>query len=153
MKKSSASAEWSGDLESGSGTITFGQNEPVNLDYSFESRFGKDRGNRPEELIAAAHAGCYSMALSHLLDEEGVTPTRVITAAEVSLDEDDDGFSITTILLHTSVLADELDLEDLEQFAETAKDNCPVSKALAGADISVEAVLMDSRGELGVSSA
>lgn len=150
MKKSTATAEWSGDLESGTGTIQFGEKKKVQVDYSAASRFGEDTGNRPEELIAAAHAGCYSMALSHVLNEAGEKSERVVTSAAVSLEEDGDGFSITTIQLKTNVLAEGLTEENLKKHAETAKVNCPVSKVLAGADISVEAVLMDSTGELGV---
>ena len=145
-----ATAEWSGNLSEGRGTFTFGKEEPTTQSYSFNSRFEDENGTGPEDLIAAAHAACYSMALSHLLNEEGKHPERVLTSADVSLATNDEGPSVTSSKLHTTVLCPDLDKEELDKLASAAAENCPVSKALAGIEISVEAELMDSRGKLGV---
>jgi osmotically inducible protein OsmC len=90
------------------------------------------------------------MALSHLLNEEGESPERVLTSAEVSLTEEGDGFSVASSRLQTTVLSPGLTKEKLEKLAAAAAENCPVSKALAGVEITVAAELMDSRGKLGV---
>ncbi len=148
--KKTATAEWSGNLKDGNGSFSFGQDHPITVPYSFDSRFKEGKGVGPEDLIAAAHAGCYSMALSHLLAEDGETPERVITSASVTLAENEDGFSIATSLLQTTVLSPGLTKEKLEKLAVAAAENCPVSKALAGVEISVEFVLMDSIGEMGM---
>ncbi len=145
-----ATAEWSGNLPGGTGSFSFGSEQPVSQSYSFNSRFEDENGTGPEDLIAAAHAACYSMALSHLLNEEGKHPERVLTSADVSLDTNGDEPSVSSSKLHTTVLCPDLDKQELEKLASAAAENCPVSKALAGIEISVEAELMDSRGELGV---
>lgn len=149
MTKKTATAEWSGDLESGNGSFSFGRETGITRAYTKESRFEEGKGVGPEDLIAAAHAGCYSMALSHLLNEEGETPQRVATSAEVSLGADGDGFSIAASKLKTTVLCPGLTREKLEKIATAAAENCPVSKALSGVEISVDAILMDERGKLG----
>lgn len=145
-----ATAEWSGNLPEGHGAFSFGSENRVSQPYSFHSRFEDENGTGPEDLIAAAHAACYSMALSHLLNEEGKHPERVLTSADVSLSANGEGPSMKSSKLHTSVLCEDLDKEELEKLASAAAENCPVSKALAGIDISVEAELMDSRAKLGV---
>ncbi|HKL20153.1 MAG TPA: OsmC family peroxiredoxin [Tichowtungia sp.] len=145
-----ATAEWSGNLSGGKGSFSYGKERPVTQPYSFNSRFEDENGTGPEDLIAAAHAACYSMALSHLLNEEGFHPERVLTAADVSLAENGEGPSVRSSHLHTTVLCPEMEKPVLDKLASAAAENCPVSKALAGVDISVEAELMDSRGELGV---
>jgi lipoyl-dependent peroxiredoxin len=149
MIKKAATAEWSGNLESGSGSFSFGHEPGISETYTKESRFEEGKGVGPEDLIAAAHAGCYSMALSDLLTEEAEAPQRVMTSATVSLGEDSDGFSIATSKLKTNVLCPGLTKEKLQKLASAAAENCPVSKALVGVEISVDAVLMDSRGEPG----
>lgn len=145
-----ASAEWSGKLNSGVGAISYGHGGRITESYSFDSRFSEGVGVGPEDLIAAAHAACYSMALSHLLNEEGESPERVVTSADVSLAESGDGFSIAASRLHTTVLSPGLTVETLKKLASAAAENCPVSKALAGVEITVESNLMNSGGELGV---
>jgi osmotically inducible protein OsmC len=149
MTTKSASAEWGGNLEDGTGTLHFGDKKRISEPYCFDSRFKEGMGTGPEDLIAAAHAGCFSMALAHLLDGKEFDPERVVTSAAVSLEEDDDGFAITTIRLKTSVLCPDLEEKELQMYAEDAAENCPVSKALAGADITVDAVLLNENGLLG----
>src|SRR4051812_9239022 len=107
MPKRTAEAEWQGDLPSGSGTMSFGSGAYTG-NYSFQSRFEEGEGTNPEELIAAAHAGCFSMALANVLSKAGHTPNSVRTTAHVSLDKDDGGFSITRSELTTEVSVDGL---------------------------------------------
>lgn len=109
--------------------------------YSFVSRFEDGAGTNPEELIAAAHAGCFSMALSAALGRAGHDPESVSTTAKVQLDKGDSGFSITTITLVTNASVPGIDDAQFQQIAAEAKANCPVSRALAGVDIKLEATL------------
>ena len=109
--------------------------------YSFASRFEEGTGTNPEELIGAAHAGCFSMALSAALAEEGYSPESVETHAEVTLKVSDDGPAITNIHLNTTARVPDIEEEDFQAIAEDAKNNCPVSKALAGPKITLDAVL------------
>ena len=133
-------AEWNGDLKSGSGTVRFGSGA-YNGPYSFKSRFESGTGTNPEELIAAAHAGCFSMALSATLGGAGFTPTKINTTAAVRLDEVSGGFAITAITLTTNAQIPGIDAAKFQEIAEQAKTNCPVSKVLAGAKITLEATL------------
>jgi osmotically inducible protein OsmC len=135
-------AKWEGNLKRGKGLVEFGDGAFAQP-YSFSSRFEKGKGTNPEELIAAAHAACFSMALSHLLSESGFDPKRVFTTATVHLDKAEEGFEITTIDLRTEAEVDGIDEATFKEHAETAKENCPVSKALAGCDIHLEAVLSE----------
>jgi osmotically inducible protein OsmC len=109
--------------------------------YSYRSRFEEGDGTNPEELIAAAHAGCYSMALSNVLAEEGNDPESVDTTAEVKLRMLESGPAITKIHLTTTAHVPGLDDETFQELAAAAKDGCPVSKALAGAEITLDATL------------
>lgn len=110
--------------------------------YSFASRFEDGDGSNPDELIAAAHAGCFSMALSNLLAEAGHDPTSVHTTAEVTLQMlPDDGPTITKIHLTAEATVPGLDDETFQEHAQAAKEGCPVSKALAGPDITLDATL------------
>lgn len=140
MPKRKAEAVWNGDLKNGKGTMKFGSGA-YEGSYSFASRFEDGTGTNPEELIGAAHAGCYSMALSNELAEAGFTPQSVETNADVTLEMVDGNPTISKILL--KVEADIPDIKDAEfqDFAEGAKKNCPVSKALAGVEISLETSL------------
>jgi osmotically inducible protein OsmC len=135
-----ADAEWKGALKDGSGTVSLGSGAFTGP-YTFASRFEQGDGTNPEELIAAAHAGCFSMALSHLLSEEGHAPTRVATSAAVHLKKDGEAFTISTVELRTSAAVPGVDADTFAAAAETAKETCPVSKALAGAEITLEATL------------
>jgi osmotically inducible protein OsmC len=109
--------------------------------YSFGSRFEEDPGTNPEELIAAAHAGCFSMALSGALGRAGHTPDQVSTTAKVHLEKVDQGFKITRIHLTTEAKVPGIEEAAFQEQAEGAKQNCPVSKVLAGAEITLDAKL------------
>jgi len=110
--------------------------------YSFSSRFEEGTGTNPEELVAAAHAGCFSMALSGALGRSGHPPTRVHTTARVHLDKAEVGFHIPHIELECEAEVPGIDAADFQRLAEEAKANCPVSKLYAGAEITLEAKLL-----------
>lgn len=140
MQTRRGTAEWRGTLEEGEGRISFGDgrfDEP----YTAASRFKSGTGTNPEELLGAAHAACFSMALSHGLAQAGHAPERVRTDADVQLEESDGGFSLTTIRLKTEARVPGLDENTFQQIATEAKENCPVSKALKGCNIELEARL------------
>ncbi len=140
MKKRQAEAVWQGKLKEGKGSVKLGSGE-LETQYSFQSRFEEGEGTNPEELIGAAHAGCFSMALANILEEEGYNPREISTGAEVSLDEIEGDFTITDIALSTSASVPDIEKEVFQEYAEAAKVNCPVSKALAGTEITLEADL------------
>lgn len=133
-----SSAEWKGTLKQGSGTMKVGSGAWEGP-YTFASRFESGRGTNPEELIGAAHAGCYSMFLSALLSDAGFTPTRISTTATVHLG---DGPTIDLIELSTEAAVPNLTDAAFQQHAEAAKKGCPVSKALAGPKITLTAKLL-----------
>ena len=137
----SSEAEWKGNLRNGHGTMKFGSGAFEGA-YSYLSRFEQAKGTNPEELIAAAHAGCFSMALSAGLSAAGFTPTRIHTTARVHLEPAGQGFAITKIELQTEAEIPGIDEPTFLQQAETAKKNCPVSKALAGPQITLAATLV-----------
>lgn len=110
--------------------------------YTFASRFEDGEGTNPEELIAAAHAGCFSMAFANELDGAGYTPESVSTTAAVELDFVDGEPTITTVELRTRVEVSDIDEDIFQEIAEAAKNGCPVSKVLAGASITVDAQLV-----------
>ncbi|MCP5419336.1 MAG: OsmC family protein [Gammaproteobacteria bacterium] len=141
MPVRASSAQWQGDLKSGQGTMRLGSGAYEGA-YSFPSRFESGKGTNPEELIAAAHAGCFSMAFSMILGNAGFTPTRIDTTAKVHLEPKDGGFAITRIDLVTEAVVPGIDAETFQTQATVAKENCPVSKVLAGASISLEAKLV-----------
>lgn len=140
MPKRTSNAVWNGDLKNGNGTMKFGSGA-YEGSYTFASRFENGKGTNPEELIASAHAGCFSMALSADLAKAGYTPESVETNAEVSLEILDDGPKITTIVLNTEARIPDINDGEFREIAEGAKNNCPVSKALAGVDIQLNATL------------
>lgn len=139
MKKT-ASAVWQGDLKSGKGTISTESGALKDNPYGFNTRFEGAPGTNPEELIGAAHAGCFSMALSMMLGQAGLTADRINTTAEVTLDKDDKGFSITAIALTLKAKVPGTDNEQFQQIANQAKEGCPVSRVL-NAQISLDATL------------
>ena len=141
MPVRSSSAEWKGNLMQGSGTMKLGSGAYEGK-YSFPSRFESGQGTNPEELIAAAHAGCYSMALSATLGKAGFNPTRVATTAKVHLEKVGEGFSITKIELITEAEIPGIDNAAFQTNAEAAKKGCPVSKALAATEITLSAKLV-----------
>ena len=135
-----AEARWDGDLRSGRGTIRLGSGA-FEGNYSFGTRFESAPGTNPEELIGAAHAGCFSMALSAGLTKAGKPPKRIETTAKVHLDKVGEGFAITGIDLVTQGEVPGLSKEDFERIAQDAKANCPVSKALGAVPIRLQATL------------
>ncbi len=141
MSKHYASAQWEGNLIKGNGKYTL-KTSGYQGSLSFPSRFEDDKSaSSPEELIGAAHASCFSMAFSHALDQAGFKPEKIETSAEVTLLKKEAGFKITTILLKTKASVKDIDKDKFMQIAEEAKKNCPVSQALTGADIKLEAIL------------
>lgn len=140
MPTTKAQAKWTGDLKSGSGKMKLASGA-YEGSYTFKSRFEEGDGTNPEELIGAAHAGCYSMALSNLLDEAGFTPKSVETKAYVTLDSVNGDPQITTIKLTVNADVPEIDNDTFMKSAEAAKKGCPVSKALAGVNIQLDASL------------
>jgi osmotically inducible protein OsmC len=134
-------AEWRGNLREGQGTMKLGSGAYEGR-YSFVSRFETGPGTNPEELIGAAHAGCFSMALSAGLSRAGFTPTRVHTTAKVHLESVEGGFGITKIELETEAQVPGINSAAFQQQAEAAKKNCPVSKALAATTITLNARLV-----------
>ncbi len=141
MAVRSAEAQWNGSLREGSGTMKLGSGA-FEGSYSFPSRFEEGKGTNPEELIGAAHAGCFSMALSAGLGRAGFEPKRVHTTAKVHLERGDAGFSITKIELTTEAEIPNIDEATFQQQAQDAKQNCPVSRALAGVEITLNAKLV-----------
>ena len=141
MIKRKAYAVWNGSIKNGSGTVELGSGA-FKGQYSFGSRFEEGVGTNPEELIGAAHAGCFSMALSLELSNAGYTVDEISTEAIVSLDKDDGGFKIPSIKLVTKARVPGIEMKDFAEFASAAKANCPVSKALTGVDIQLEAYLL-----------
>jgi lipoyl-dependent peroxiredoxin len=128
--KRKASAIWNGGLRDGRGTISTDSAVLRDTQYSFGTRFESGAGTNPEELIAAAHAGCFSMALSAQLGEAGLQPERIATTATVTLEKVADGFAITAVHLDLKARIPGADREAFEQAANAAKSGCPVSKVL-----------------------
>lgn len=139
MKKS-ASAHWSGGIKDGQGTISTDTKALREAPYGFKSRFEDGPGTNPEELIAAAHAACYSMALSLGLGNAGLTADSIDTQATVTLEKDGDGFSITAVQLNCRAKVPGVDAVTFDQIAQATKLGCPVSKVLK-ATITLNATL------------
>ena len=136
-----ATAEWQGDLPTGRGTFSSASGA-IDGAYSFSTRFEEEPGTNPEELIAAAHSSCFSMALSGVLSQGGNPPDSIRTEARVQLLKRGEGFGITRIELATVGRVPGVDQATFEQAAQTAKENCPISQALAAVpEITVEARL------------
>ncbi|HWM94298.1 MAG TPA: OsmC family protein [Thermoanaerobaculia bacterium] len=136
-----ANAVWEGDIKGGSGKVALGSGAFEGR-YSFGSRFEEAGGTNPEELIGAAHAGCFSMALSGGLGRGGHTPKRIATSAKVHIEKVGEGFSITRIELDTEAEVPGIDDATFQDFANKAKEGCPVSRALAGTEITLNAKLV-----------
>ena len=131
-------AEWNGDLKAGKGTVSVQSGAFSNTQYSYRSRFEEGTGTNPEELIGAAHAGCYSMALSNALSEAGHVPDSIKTTANVKME----GLKITEVLLQTEGSVPGLSQDEFQTYADEAKKNCPVSQALSALTINLEAKLV-----------
>ena len=140
MPTRESNAVWEGSIAKGSGVMRFGSGAYEGA-YDVPSRFEEGEGTNPEELIAAAHAGCFSMALSGNLTRAGSPPDRISTTAAVTIDKFDDGWRITKIHLTTEVEVSGMSDEDFQEQAKAAKANCPVSKALAA----VEEITLDAK--------
>lgn len=138
--KRNASAEWKGDLKSGKGTISSASGVLENTQYSFSTRFEEGKGTNPEELVAAAHAGCFSMALSAQLGERGITPESIRTTATVTLEKKDGGFAVTASHLDVKARIPGGDQAKFDEAAKAAKEGCPISKLL-NATITMNAAL------------
>lgn len=138
--KRTASAVWQGSLKEGKGTVSTQSGVLKETPYSFASRFEQAPQTNPEELIAAAHAGCFSMALSNIMGGAGVTPDRLATTATLSLEQVEGNWTITAIHLDLKAKAPNLDHAKFKELAEKAKAVCPVSRLLK-ADITLTATL------------
>jgi len=138
--KRKASAEWKGGIMDGRGSITTDSGVLSNTQYSFATRFQNGVGTNPEELIAAAHAGCFSMALSGILGAAKLTAETINTTATVSIEKQGEGFSITAVHLDVKAKIPGASVEAFNAAAKTAKEGCPVSKVL-NARITMDAML------------
>jgi lipoyl-dependent peroxiredoxin len=141
MAVRTARAQWEGSLQEGKGSMALGSGAFQGA-YSFASRFEEGSGTNPEELIGAAHAGCFSMALSGALGRAGFKPESVKTEAKVHLMKGDAGFAITKVELDTEARVPGIDEAKFQEIADGAKKGCPVSKALGGTEITLNAKLV-----------
>ena len=139
--KRRGSAVWSGGLKDGKGTVSTDSGALSGTPYNFGKRFGDEKGTNPEELIAAAHAACFSMFLSMVLGQAGMTAESIATTATVSLEQVEGGFAITSSHLQTAVKIPNADKAAFERAVEAAKTGCPVSKAL-NAKVTLDASLV-----------
>lgn len=140
MPTRTAHARWEGTIREGTGTIDFG-NGAFKGAYSFRSRFEDGKGTNPEELLGAAHAGCFAMALSLVLGKGGFTPDSIDATAHVTVTAQDGGFKITRSHIVCEAIVPGIDPGTFQTHAETAKAHCPVSQALAGTEITLQATL------------
>ena len=138
MSVRTARSLWNGTLKEGKGTMNFSN---YSGPYTYKSRFEEGAGTNPEELVGAAHSGCYSMFLAALISGEGLTPEQVETTAKVHLGKDDTGPVVTTIELDCQVKCDGLSQEKFKELAQAAKEKCPISRLVAAADIRLTATL------------
>ncbi|OLO03921.1 MULTISPECIES: OsmC family protein [Salinicola] len=138
--KKSGSAEWKGSLKKGKGVVSTESGALKDNPYGFNTRFEGEPGTNPEELIASAHASCFSMALSMMLGEEGIEPDSIKTDATVIMEKDDSGFTITEVQLKTVAKIPGADQATFDSAAQKAKEGCPISKLL-NAKISLDAKL------------
>ncbi|HEX8393591.1 MAG TPA: OsmC family peroxiredoxin [Longimicrobium sp.] len=140
MPTRKANATWEGGLQGGKGSFA-GESGVISGGYSFGTRFGEAKGTNPEELLAAAEAACFSMALAVGLEQNGTPATRVHTDAACTIDKVDEGFKITTMKLQVRAVVPGIDAAKFQEVAQATKVGCPVSKALAGVDIQLDAQL------------
>jgi osmotically inducible protein OsmC len=138
--KRTGSAVWQGDLKNGKGALSTNSGVLKDTQYSFSTRFESGAGTNPEELIAAAHAGCFAMAFSAMLGKAGFTPDKVAAKADVSLEQVQGNWTITTINLQLDAKVPGIDRAKFEEVANDAKKNCPVSRVL-NANITLQATL------------
>lgn len=138
--KRKASAVWQGGLKEGKGTVSTASGVLQDTQYSFSTRFEDGIGTNPEELVGAAHAGCFSMALSAQLGEAGLTPERIETAATVTMEKVEDGWSVTAVHLDVSATVPGAEQSAFDAAAQAAKAGCPISRLL-NAEITMDARL------------
>jgi len=141
MVKRKANAVWEGNLKQGKGKMALGSGV-FERSYSFGSRFRDEKGTNPEELIGAAHAGCFSMALANLLAQKGFSPKKIQTYANVNLEKTEMGFTIKSIDLNTEGEIPDITEADFIELAEEAKNGCPVYRALTGVEIFLSSELV-----------
>lgn len=139
--KRTGSAIWKGGIKSGAGTVSTESGVLDSVDYGFSKRFGDEPGTNPEELIGAAHAACFSMALSGALESRGMTADRIETSVEVTVDKIEGGFEISSAHLTVRATIPDGDAEEFAAAADEAKTGCPVSKALGAIEITMDASL------------
>lgn len=139
--KRKASAVWNGDLKNGKGSISSESGALSNVQYSFSTRFENGVGTNPEELIAAAHAGCFSMALSAQLGEAGMKPEKIETSATVTMDKQEKGWTVTEVVLDVKAKVPGADAAAFNKAANDAKAGCPISRLL-NAKITMNAALV-----------
>ena len=135
----SGSATWQGGLKDGNGTVSTQSGALKELSYGFNKRFGDEPGTNPEELIGAAHASCFSMALANMLSGAGLGGIDIKTTSKITLEKDGDGFTVTKAHLVTTISADG-DKAQIEDLAQQAKEGCPISKLL-NAEVTMEATV------------
>lgn len=135
----SGSATWNGGLKDGNGTVSTQSGALQDVAYGFNKRFGDEPGTNPEELIGAAHAACFSMALSNMLSEAGVGGIDIRTSSKITLEKDGDGFTVTKAHLTTRISGDG-ERAQIEELAQKAKAGCPISKLL-NAEITMDATV------------
>ncbi len=135
-----ASAHWAGNLKQGKGTISTESGALKDNPYGFNTRFENQPGTNPEELIGAAHAGCFSMAFAMLLGEENFTPDSIDTQATVTLERQSDGFAVTAVHLKMQARIPSIEQSKFDEIADKAKSGCPISKLL-NAKITLDATL------------
>ncbi|QFS82203.1 Peroxiredoxin OsmC [Roseivivax sp. THAF40] len=142
--KKFGTAHWAGDLQSGKGRVSTESTALDNTPYGFNTRFEDEPGSNPEELVGAAHAACYSMALSMILGQHDATADAIDTKATVSLEKDGDGFSVTKVHLEVKATVPGLDEAKFMEAANAAKEGCPISKLYKGgtAEITMDASLV-----------
>ena len=141
--KKTASSTWSGDIKTGKGSISTQSGALNKQPYGFNTRFEDEAGSNPEELVGAAHSACFSMALSLALGDAGFTADKIDSKATVSLDEVDDGFSVTHIALEVKARIDDIQNEQFQALCEQTKKSCPISKLL-NTEISLDATLQSA---------
>ncbi|PJE30002.1 OsmC family peroxiredoxin [Pseudooceanicola antarcticus] len=141
MRKT-ASARWTGTIKEGSGHLSTQSGALSDQPYGFNTRFEDAPGTNPEELIGAAHAGCFTMALSKVLEEAGMVAEKLETKATVKMEKEDAGFTITAVDLELKATIPGADREAFFEAAQTAKETCPVSRLLAAAEITLDAELL-----------
>mgnify|MGYP000069203540 CR=1 FL=1 len=142
MPTRNADAVWTGNLLEGKGQISLGSNA-FSGSYDWRGRSGDGAGTNPEELLAAAHAGCFSMALSAELSKAGHPPKQIQTVAKVTFDKQGEGFAVTGIALTTQADVPGIDDATFQKFATGAKENCPISKAISATPITLDAKLLN----------